>query len=277
MDATMHCRTGASIFDVSHMCGISLKVGLHAADWDWMGCRGLLRACMRASPPCTHTLCITGPTQPLTPSPLPPLCPCAPITGQGHDRVHREARGWRHSGPQGRVAIKPNICSLYRVVLNISCSNRQGEGVGWRVGSTPRCGSRARGTYFVLTCAWCDALPEGRNRLAERVHERDRRHHRRHGYHQGGCLQRGRLCVCLRVCVCVVSTDRVSVSVRECVSQFTGARTHANPRARTHTGQQPPPVQPPPEQPPTTTTTKKHRSTTSTCTSSSTPAAARRT
>ena len=28
MDATVHCRTHASLFDVSHMCGFTLKVGL---------------------------------------------------------------------------------------------------------------------------------------------------------------------------------------------------------------------------------------------------------
>jgi aminomethyltransferase len=26
MDATVHCRTHASLFDVSHMCGFTLKV-----------------------------------------------------------------------------------------------------------------------------------------------------------------------------------------------------------------------------------------------------------
>jgi len=33
MDATVHCRTHASLFDVSHMCGFTLKV------------RGRMRAC----------------------------------------------------------------------------------------------------------------------------------------------------------------------------------------------------------------------------------------
>ena len=27
MDATKHCRENGSIFDVSHMCGLTLKVG----------------------------------------------------------------------------------------------------------------------------------------------------------------------------------------------------------------------------------------------------------
>jgi len=32
MDSTKHCRTGASLFDVSHMCGLSLKARVA---WDW--------------------------------------------------------------------------------------------------------------------------------------------------------------------------------------------------------------------------------------------------
>ena len=30
MDSTTHCRKHASLFDVSHMCGLTLQVRLHA-------------------------------------------------------------------------------------------------------------------------------------------------------------------------------------------------------------------------------------------------------
>ena len=29
MESTVHCRTNASLFDVSHMCGLTLKVRTH--------------------------------------------------------------------------------------------------------------------------------------------------------------------------------------------------------------------------------------------------------
>lgn len=33
MDAAKHCREHGSIFDVSHMCGLTLKVGLVSIGW----------------------------------------------------------------------------------------------------------------------------------------------------------------------------------------------------------------------------------------------------
>ena len=43
MDATMHCRENGSLFDVSHMCGLTLKVFI-SGPWFLAPCIPLLSA-----------------------------------------------------------------------------------------------------------------------------------------------------------------------------------------------------------------------------------------
>jgi glycine cleavage system aminomethyltransferase T len=47
MESTLHCRTHASIFDVSHMCGLTLKVGVQGCgEWPLRLCvDGRARGC----------------------------------------------------------------------------------------------------------------------------------------------------------------------------------------------------------------------------------------
>ena len=68
MDSTKHCRTGAALFDVSHMCGLSLKVRPFPG-------------AVRASRQLSHH---------------------SPVPGQGCRPLPGDARGWGRGQPARR-------------------------------------------------------------------------------------------------------------------------------------------------------------------------------